>query len=91
MPGWEIIGEEERRAVNEVFDNGAVLFRQSFAGLRNNIYKVKEFEAAFAKHLDQNVIQPSIVVDHQDTLARRFSSRHRMCVIVTHFEEVAIH
>ena len=51
MPGWEIIGEEERRAVNEVFDNGAVLFRQSFAGLRNNVYKVKDFEAAFAKHL----------------------------------------
>jgi len=51
MPGWEIIGEEERRAVNEVFDNGAVLFRQSFAGLRNNIYKVKDFEMAFAKYL----------------------------------------
>ncbi len=51
MPGWEIIGEEERRAVNEVFDNGAVLFRQSFAGLRNNVYKVKDFEAAFAKYL----------------------------------------
>lgn len=51
MPGWEIIGEEERRAVNEVFDNGAVLFRQSFAALRNNVYKVKDFEAAFAKHL----------------------------------------
>ena len=51
MPGWEIIGEEERRAVNEVFDNGAVLFRQSFAGLRNNVYKVRDFEAAFAKYL----------------------------------------
>lgn len=51
MPGWEIIGEEERRAVNEVFENGAVLFRQSFAGIRNNMYKVKEFEDAFAKYL----------------------------------------
>jgi len=51
MPGWEIIGEEERRAVNEVFDNGGVLFRQSFDALRKNMYKVKEFEAAFASFL----------------------------------------
>ena len=49
MPGWEIIGDDERQAVNEVFDNGAVLFRQAFAGLRNNMYKVKDFEAAFAQ------------------------------------------
>jgi 8-amino-3,8-dideoxy-alpha-D-manno-octulosonate transaminase len=51
MAGWEIIGEEERRAVNEVFDNGAVLFRHGFVGMRNNVYKVKELEQAFAKHL----------------------------------------
>lgn len=50
MPGWEIIGEEERAAVNAVFDNGGVLFRQAFAGLRNGVYKVKEFEQAFARH-----------------------------------------
>ena len=49
MPGCEIIGDDERQAVNEVFDNGAVLFRQAFAGLRNNMYKVKDFEAAFAQ------------------------------------------
>jgi len=51
MPGWEIIGEEERRAVNDVFDNGAVLFRQSFTALRNDVYKVKDFESSFAKYL----------------------------------------
>ena len=51
MPGWEIIGEEERRAVNEVFDNGGVLFRQSFDAMRKNMYKVKEFEAAFSAFL----------------------------------------
>jgi len=50
MPGWEIIGEEERRAVNEVFDNGAVLFRQSFAAMRNDMYRVNDFEAAFANY-----------------------------------------
>src|SRR5256886_7820875 len=49
MPGWEIIGDDERQAVNEVFDNGGVLFRQAFAGVRNNMYKVKDFEAAFAQ------------------------------------------
>jgi len=51
MPGWEIIGEEERRAVNDVFDNGGVLFRHSFVAIRNNMYKVKDFEIAFAKHV----------------------------------------
>ncbi len=51
MPGWEIIGEEERRAVNEVFDNGAVLFRQAFAAMRNNMYKVRDFENAFADYV----------------------------------------
>lgn len=50
MPGWEIIGEEERHAVNEVFENGAVLFRQGFADIRNNMYKVKDFETAFATY-----------------------------------------
>jgi len=57
MPGWEIIDEQERAAVNAVFDNGAVLFRQSFAALRNNIYKVKEFEQAFAAYTGANHAQ----------------------------------
>jgi 8-amino-3,8-dideoxy-alpha-D-manno-octulosonate transaminase len=51
MPGFEIIDEQERAAVNAVFDNGGVLFRQSFAGMRNGVYKVKEFETAFAAFL----------------------------------------
>jgi 8-amino-3,8-dideoxy-alpha-D-manno-octulosonate transaminase len=51
MPGWEIIGEEERAAVNAVFDNGAVLFRQSFAAMRNGVYKVNEFEAQFSDYI----------------------------------------
>jgi len=50
MPGFELIDEQERAAVNAVFDNGGVLFRQSFAAMRNGIYKVKEFEAAFAAY-----------------------------------------
>jgi 8-amino-3,8-dideoxy-alpha-D-manno-octulosonate transaminase len=51
MPGYELIDEKERRAVNEVFDNGGVLFRHGFDATRNNVYKVREFEQAFAKKL----------------------------------------
>lgn len=48
MPGHEIFGEDERRAVNEVFDNGAVLFRHGFDEKRKGAFKVIEFEQAFA-------------------------------------------
>jgi 8-amino-3,8-dideoxy-alpha-D-manno-octulosonate transaminase len=47
MPGYEVFGEEERRAINELFDaNGGVLFAHGFDALRKGIYKVREFEAA---------------------------------------------
>jgi 8-amino-3,8-dideoxy-alpha-D-manno-octulosonate transaminase len=50
MPGYEVFGEEERRAINELFDaNGGVLFAHGFDALRKGIYKVREFEAAAAK------------------------------------------
>lgn len=53
MPGFELIGNEERDAVLEVFDKGGgVLFRHSFEALRNNIYRVREFENEFAKKLN---------------------------------------
>jgi 8-amino-3,8-dideoxy-alpha-D-manno-octulosonate transaminase len=48
MPGFEVIGEEERAEVNSVFDRGGVLFRHGFDALRGGCYKVREFEAAFA-------------------------------------------
>jgi len=48
MPGFEVIGAEERAQVNEVFDRGGVLFRHGFDALRNDCYKVREFEQAFA-------------------------------------------
>lgn len=52
MPGFELIGEEERNEVNDVFDNGrGILFRHGFEGIRNNSYKVKEFENSFAEHM----------------------------------------
>jgi 8-amino-3,8-dideoxy-alpha-D-manno-octulosonate transaminase len=51
MPGFEVIGSEELEQVTEVFQKSGVLFRHSFDDLRNGIYKVREFERAFAKYM----------------------------------------
>lgn len=48
MPGYEWIGDKERKQVNEVFDTG-ILFRYEFKEERKGVYKVREFEDAFAK------------------------------------------
>ncbi|AFL82507.1 putative PLP-dependent enzyme possibly involved in cell wall biogenesis [Aequorivita sublithincola DSM 14238] len=50
MPGFEIFGAEERKQVNEVLETG-VLMRYGFDGMRNNHWKAKEFETAFAKRM----------------------------------------
>ena len=52
MPGFEVIGAEERDEVNDVFGRGGVLFRHSFDPLRNGCYKVREFEVAFSSAMD---------------------------------------
>ena len=51
MPGFELIGEEERAAVNELFDDGGVLFAHAFDGVRNGRFRVREFEEQFADYL----------------------------------------
>lgn len=51
MPGWELIGEEERAAVNDVFDHGGVLYRYGWVDKRENIFRVDEFERVFAKRM----------------------------------------
>ena len=48
MPGFELIGKEERDAVNEVFDRGGVLYRYGWDERRQYIYRVDDFEKAFA-------------------------------------------
>jgi 8-amino-3,8-dideoxy-alpha-D-manno-octulosonate transaminase len=49
VPGFELIGEEERTALNAIFDDSnGVLFAHGFVGLRNGHYRVREFEKAFA-------------------------------------------
>ena len=51
MPGFELIGKEERKAVNELFDDGGVLFAHGFDNMRNNRYHVREFEENFSEYL----------------------------------------
>ena len=51
MPGYELIGKEERKEVNKVFLEGGILFRQGFEKLRKS-YKVLEFEKKFAKYMN---------------------------------------
>lgn len=50
MPGFELIGQEEQAAVNEIFEkSGGVLFAHGFDAKRNGIFRVREFEKKFAK------------------------------------------
>jgi len=49
MPGFELIGEEEKEAVDEVFDKGGVLCRYGLDEKRQYIYRVDEFEKEIAK------------------------------------------
>lgn len=52
MPGFEVFGEEERRAINELFDlNGGILFAHGFDAMRKGVYRVREFEKAFAARM----------------------------------------
>ncbi|MFN3533919.1 MAG: DegT/DnrJ/EryC1/StrS family aminotransferase [Desulfatiglandales bacterium] len=50
MPGYEVIGEEEKREVLDVLDRG-ILFRYEFHDQRKGIYKVEEFERAFRRYV----------------------------------------
>ena len=48
MPGFELFGAEEKKAVNEVLETG-ILMRYGFDGPRKGIWKSKELEAAICK------------------------------------------
>ena len=52
MPGYELIGQEEFEEVKHLFTESKILFRHSFDHLRNNIYKVDEFESSFAVRME---------------------------------------
>ena len=49
MPGYEILGEEEKQEILDVLSR-KVLLRYEFHDQRKGIYKVKEFEREFAKY-----------------------------------------
>ena len=51
MPGYELIGAEEQAEVDDIFQHGGVLFRHSFDAIRQDRWKVRDFERAFAKSL----------------------------------------
>jgi 8-amino-3,8-dideoxy-alpha-D-manno-octulosonate transaminase len=48
MPGFEVLGEEEKKEILEVLETG-VLFRYGFPAQRKGRYKVEEFEKKFAE------------------------------------------
>jgi len=47
-----LIGEEERRQIDEVFASGGVLFRHGFDDRRGDCFKVRDFESAFAERMN---------------------------------------
>lgn len=51
MPGFELVGEEERNEINQMFDDGGILFAHGFDAIRNGRYRVREFEKAFAEKI----------------------------------------
>ena len=52
MPGFEVFGKEEQEAINELFEiNGCVLFAHGFNDIRNGVFRVREFEKAFAEKM----------------------------------------
>ena len=51
MPGFELINNEEKKAVNRIFKNGSVFFRHGFENIRNNNYEVLNFENEFSKYI----------------------------------------
>ncbi len=53
MPGYEVLGEEEKKEILEVLETG-VLFRYGFPAQRKGRYKVEEFEKKFAEFTGRN-------------------------------------
>ena len=45
MPGFELIGKEEKKNILDIFEkSNGVMFAHGFEKLRNNIFRVREFE-----------------------------------------------
>lgn len=58
MPGYEVIGEEEKTALLEIFSkSNGVMFAHGFDEKRNRIYRVRDFEKQFAQKFKVNHAQ----------------------------------
>ncbi len=53
MPGYELIGKEERNAAMKIFDEGGVLFHRSFENIRKHFY-VREFNNKCQKYFNSS-------------------------------------
>ena len=53
MPGFELSGKEEQEAVNQIFNDGGILFAHGFDAVRKNFH-VREFEAMATNHFNCN-------------------------------------
>ena len=49
MPGFELIGEEEKKACMDIFDKGGVLYRYGLNSKRQDIFRVDDFEKKIAE------------------------------------------
>lgn len=49
MPGFELIGKEEKEAVSDIFEKGGVLCRYGLDAKRQYVYRVDDFEKEIAK------------------------------------------
>ena len=70
MPGFELIGKEEQSEINDMFENGVIIFRHSFDNLRNGCYKVRDFEKALKGSFSgDGELNPQLVYKQIDTLS----------------------
>ncbi len=51
MPGYELIGVDEKNAVSKIFDEGGILFHRSFEDVRKKFY-VREFNSKCEKYFN---------------------------------------
>ena len=53
MPGWELLGKEEKEALNDIFErSNGIFYRNSFDVRRNYIFRVDDFEREIAKRVN---------------------------------------
>lgn len=53
MPGFEVIGKEEQEAVNQIFEDGGILFAHGFDAMRKNFH-IREFEVMAREYFGCN-------------------------------------